>query len=359
MEPMAEALRRFWKTDTAEGFLTGCIANSDYCSAIAAATRTVNTDDMNRLEFSFARSVAKHANCSFDLARAAARAGCHIPHVDAAIDSSLYLAERLHMPGRLWDSASAEVFPPDAPKETLDRVALLKKFWKQDYADYLAQPAPANPVLADRLLLAQAKARVGAPDAFAAIEAISGISVVDAHFLRAVACHAQNNPAETLLHIEQGLDSLQASPWCKITLVNEALTFLSELARTKTITADPRFLTVFEKLARDYPVEVAHNARMGSRCEMAMFLKTPQQLSAVATLGGPYPWNGRALALRVSAYMQSGDPRFDAALDDMNRFLDQGGKIGGEAPPFVVPVKTPAAKNSTAQEVIVGAKAGK
>jgi spermidine synthase len=35
IEPMAEALRHFWKTDTAEGFLTGCLANSDYCSALS------------------------------------------------------------------------------------------------------------------------------------------------------------------------------------------------------------------------------------------------------------------------------------------------------------------------------------
>ncbi|MCX6849660.1 MAG: fused MFS/spermidine synthase, partial [Verrucomicrobia bacterium] len=109
LEPMAEALRRFWKTDSAEGFLNGCLANSEYCTALAASSKAVNTDDMNRLEFSFARSVAKQTNCSFDLARAATRAGCFLPKVDAAIDMPLYLAERVHVPGRLWESASADV----------------------------------------------------------------------------------------------------------------------------------------------------------------------------------------------------------------------------------------------------------
>ena len=66
----------------------------------------------------------------------------------------------------------------------------------------------------------------------------------------------------------------------------------------------------------------------------------------------------RALAMRVSAYMQSGDPRLDAALEDMNRVLDQGGKIGGESPPFVVQVKKPAAKTAPVQEMVVGAQAG-
>ncbi|MDB6005120.1 MAG: spermine/spermidine synthase family protein, partial [Prosthecobacter sp.] len=185
LEPMAEALRRLWKTDSAEGFLTGCLANSDYCTALAASCKTVNTDDMNLLEFSFARSVAKQANCSFDLARAATRAGCYLPKVDAAVDMPRYLGERLHMPGRLWESASAEMLPADAPAEVRARVASMKLFWKQNYAGYLAAPMPAAPVLADHVLQAIAKARTGAPDALAAIHAIESLSATDAHFLRA------------------------------------------------------------------------------------------------------------------------------------------------------------------------------
>jgi len=360
MEPMAEALRRFWKTDTAEGFLTGCVANSDYCTAIAAATKTVNTDDMNRLEFSFARSVAKHSNCSLDLARAATRAGCHLPKVDAAIDTNLYLAERLHMPGRLWESSSDEVLPADAPAAVHERVSHLRSFWKQRYADHLAAPAPAQPVLADRVLLAHAKARMGAHDAFAAIAAIEPVSAVDAHFLRAITCHVQNKPSDTLMHIERGLDQLMEAPWCRVQLVSEALDLLSEYAKTrKAVVQDPRFLAIFEKLDSSYPVQFARNVRLGMRCEMAMVLKVPQQLAAVESLGQPYPWNARALTLRAAAFMQSGDPRFKAAVADLNRFIDQGGKIGGESPPFIVRVVKPAAKNATAQEMVLSAPAGR
>lgn len=359
IEPMAEALRRFWKTDNAEGFLTSCLANSDYCSAIAAATKTVNTDDMNRLEFSFARSVAKQSNCSFDLARAATRAGCHLPKVDAAIDTGRYLAERLHIPGRLWESASAEVMPQDTPKAVLDRVAGIRAFWKQRYADYLAAPEPAVPALWDRVLRAQAKARLGADDAFAAIDSIAAVSAADASFLRAIASYVRKQPSEVLLHIEQGLDSLMQAPWCRTRLVDEALELLPELARDHKAAADPRFGVIFEKLGRAYPVEIVRNVRQGIRCEMAMHLKVPQQLAAVESLGTPYPWTGRALAMRVSAYLQAGDPRLDEALAEMNRFLDEGGKIGGESPPFVVRVNRPASKTATVKEMVLGTKAAK
>ncbi|WP_395745519.1 fused MFS/spermidine synthase [Prosthecobacter sp.] len=357
LEPMAEAVQRFWKTDSAEGFLTGCLANSDYCTALAASCKTVNTDDMNRLEFSFARSVAKQTNCSYDLVRAATRAGCHLPKIDAPLDMQRYYAERVHMPGRLWDSASAEVLPADAPAEFRARVDTLRPYWKQDYAAYLAAPVPAEPVLAARVLQAFAKARTGAPDAFAAIDAIAARFPADAHFLRAIASQTQQNPAAALLHIEHGLDSLMAAPWCNTSLVSEAVQMLGKLARSKEAVQDPRFLVVFDKLGREYPVHIARNILLGMRCEMAMHLKLPQQLAAVESLGLPYPWQGQALALRVSAFLQANDPRLDAAMAEMNRFLDQGGSIGGEAPPFVVQVKPSVPATAPAQEMVVGSQA--
>lgn len=356
-QPMAEALARFWKTDSAEGFLNGCLANSDYCTALADSCKRVNTDDMNRLEFSFARSVAKQTNCSYDLARAATRAGCYLPKVDAAIDLPRYFAERVHMPGRLWGAAAADILPADAPEEFRARVESLRPFWKHNYASYLAAPAPTTPVLAERVLQAFAKARTGAPDAMAAINAIAPQFEVDAHFLRAIACHVQKQPDAVLAHIEHGLDSLMTSPWCQIPLVNEAVDLLTELSRSKTSVQDPRFLTIFEKLGRDYPVEVSRNAMLSMRCEMALRLKLPQQLAAVASFGQPYPWQGQPLALRVSAFMQANDPRLDLALEEMNRFLDQGGVIGGEAPPFVVPVRQPAPALAPVQEMVVGSQA--
>jgi len=358
LDPMAEALRRFWQTDSAEGFLTGCLANSDYCTALAASSKTVNTDDMNRLEFSFARSVAKDTNCSYDLLRAATRAGCSLPKVDAAIDMPRYLAERLHLPGRLWESASAEVVPADAPADVKARVESLKQFWKQNYAGYLAAPMPTAPVMADHVLQAFAKARTGAPDAFAAIDAIALQFATDAHFLRALASHVQKQPAAVLVHIEHGLDSLMTAPWCHTLLVTEAVDVLSVLARSKTTVQDPRFLVIFDKLGRDYPVQIVRNIMLGMRCEMAMHLKVPQQIAAVESLGQPFPWHGRALALRVSAFMQANDPRLGAALAELNLFLDQGGTIGGESPPFVVQVKPATPAVAPVQNMVIGSQAG-
>ena len=121
---------------------------------------------------------------------------------------------------------------------------------------------------------------------------------------------------------------------------------------------DPRFLTIFEKLDREYPVHIARAFLQSMRCEMAMRLKLPQQLAAIESQGQPFPWQGRPLALRVSAYLQSNDLRLEAAMVEMNLFLDQGGRIGGEAPPFVVQVQPAVPAVAPVQSMVIGSQAG-
>jgi hypothetical protein len=65
-----------------------------------------------------------------------------------------------------------------------------------------------------------------------------------------------------------------------------------------------------------------------------------------------------ALALRVSAFMQANDPRLGAALAELNLFLDQGGTIGGESPPFVVQVKPAVPAAAPVQNMVIGSQAG-
>jgi spermidine synthase len=354
IDPMKEALTRFWQTDTAEGFLAACLANSDYCAALAEqGRRRINTDDMNRLEFSFARSVAKKGNCSYDLTKAATRAGCQMPKVDTQPDMALYLAERGHVPGRLWNSATHEVLPADVPKPVQDRIAALRLFWKnQRFADYLQAPAPSVSTMSDKVLLAQAKARTGAPDAREAIEAIRSISAADAEFLHAIAASVLRDGGAVLDHTARALRELQKTPWCRTELVSEALALLPELARDKQMAADPRFAAVFDLLGESYPVEVCRSARMGVRAEMALHLDTERMMSAVQSLGTPYPWNGRALVLRVNAYLRSKHRNLQSSIDEMNLFIAQGGRIGGEAPPFAATVKAPAAASAPESMVI-------
>lgn len=359
VEPMAEALRRFWKTDTAEGFLAGCLAGSSYCTALASATDSVNTDDLNRLEFSFARIVKSSANCSFDLARAATRAGCFLPLLDAPVDRDLYMAERTHLPGRLWEVAAADVLPAGTPGPALAHVQALGLFWNRRYAEFLTAPAPALPVLADRIIRAQAAAHAGAADAMAAIDAISHTLPGEASFLRALASHVQKKPADVLRHIEDGLDTLLREPWCRTTNVIEVLNLLPVLAATEKLAGDPHYAVIFDKLGRDYPVGILREARLRLRCEMADHLGLDRQLAALQSLGQPFPWTPSVLAIRVNAYTRAGDPRLGAALDDLARFLDQGGRLGVEPPPFTIPrpARQPApGAPSAASPLAVGAR---
>ncbi len=358
MEPMAEAVQRFWLTDTAEGFMASCMANSDYCAALAGSGKhNVNTDDMNRLEFSFARSVAKKTNCSFDLTKAATLAGCQLPKISGEFDRTLYFAERAHVPGRLWKSATLDVLPADAPEVVRQRVSSLKLFWKQQFASYLTTPAPVMSVMADRWLLAQSKARVGAAESEEVIKALGPTLSADADFLRAIAASVRRQPLEVVTHVLSGLKQLKSSPWCQTELASEALALLPDLAKLKSVVENPLFEVLFEELGKDYPVEVVRAVRMGVRCEMALNLSAKHQLEAVESMGMPYPWQGRALVLRVAAFMKASHPDLGFAIEEMNRFQNQGGKIGGESPAFSVSVKTTGSdKMPQAANAIIGVK---
>lgn len=350
MNPMKEALNRFWQTDSAEGFLAGCLANADYCAALALYNDLpVNTDDMNRLEFSFAQSVAKKANCSFDLTKAATGVGCQMPKVDGEIDKLRYAAERVHVPGRLWKSATEDVLPGNAPAEIKDRVKVLKAYWKNDLATYLKAPASQTPVWADQWLNALAKARTGAADAEGAIAQIEPVMPLDAQFLRAITADAKRQPAELVKHVQKGLEMLQKSPWCRVELIGEAMMSLPSIAKGRFGVTEQDLAKLFVTLGAEYPVDIARGSRLGARVEMAMHLPVQAQLAAVKSLGTPYPWNSRSLILRANAYLQANAPRAEEAVADLHRFVAQGGKLGGETPPFVIPAIQNMLKKKPAQ----------
>lgn len=339
---MKEALTRFWLTDTAEGFLAGCLSNSDYCTALANEGKCpLNTDNMNHLEFSFARSVAKKSNRSLELTKAATRAGCQLPKIDKPIEMPLYLAERCHASARLWKSSSLEVMPADIPEAVRARMVSLNLYWKKkDYAGFLKAPQPDVTTFADKFIRAHAQSRIGSPVTPEDLSAVRSVSEADAEFFQAVSAHAQKQPSRFIAHSLAGLEQLQKSPWCHPDLVSEALQIIVIEAKQKSYSSDPGFLPLFKKLGEEYPVAIVCDSRSRARCEMALTLDPRQMLSAVESMGRPYPWEARALVLRATAYLRSSHSDLDHAIEEMNLFVAQGGKLGGELEPFTAVVKT-------------------
>lgn len=129
---------------------------------------------------------------------------------------------------------------------------------------------------------------------------------------------------------------LKQSPWCQIDLVTRSLKSLPVIAKERLRVTEQDLAKLFNILGAQYPVDIALGVRHAARIEMAMHLPIEAQLSALKSLGSPFPWHPRALVLRANAFLQSNDSCADEAMADLNRFVAQGGKIGGEAPPFVI-----------------------
>jgi hypothetical protein len=160
---------------------------------------------------------------------------------------------------------------------------------------------------------------------------------LDAQFLRAITADAKRQPVELVKHLQKGLEMLQKSPWCRVELIGEAMMSLPSIAKGRFGVTEQDLAKLFVTLGADYPVDIARGSRLGARVEMAMHLPVQAQLAAVKSIGTPYPWNARALILRANAFLQSQDPRTDEAVAELHRFVAQGGKLGGETPPFVIP----------------------
>lgn len=57
LAPFKTGVRNLWGTVTLEGFFSRAVANADFARSVAKGTKLLNTDDLNHLEFWFARNL--------------------------------------------------------------------------------------------------------------------------------------------------------------------------------------------------------------------------------------------------------------------------------------------------------------
>ena len=97
VEPFAEALKRIWLTNSAEGVIAHYLASPALAREIQGQEQLVNTDDRNLLEYSFARSlVSEHKFNPDQIAALASRRQFSLPEqLVGKLDISKVDEERL------------------------------------------------------------------------------------------------------------------------------------------------------------------------------------------------------------------------------------------------------------------------
>jgi spermidine synthase len=318
-EPFRTALRVAWRADTPEAVLARFVAGPALAQAALRDGIAPNTDDRNRVEFGFARTVGRGYLFRLSrLRRAAARAGADRPAVDGAVDWARVEDERLAMFAIYEDRGNVE---RDAPLEVRQRAAAHAHYLagRREEAGraLLAQARPPSGPF-EVALVAEGLADGGDAAALAYIEAVAVDHPVDADAIRARLFFRQGRHPEALAALERALVAYRTDPWPVPRVMGGALDLAEELAAGRPNLA-PR---VFSALDAPFSVYILDVDRLGALLRVAQGLPLATHCRAALEPLEPHiPWSLDALLYRRNCYEAIGDPRVGRARRDLDEYL--------------------------------------
>ena len=317
-EPFATALRGAWRAAELEDVLARFVAGGALARSVRERGQALNTDDRNRVEFAFARTLSRSE--LFDVARlrrTAAALGAGRPAVEGAIDWDRVVRQRAAI-----YVVAATAPPPDPGAPEAERVRA------QAYAQYLSgelaaavktfesQPAPPQGAT-ETTLFAEGLADSGDGRAASYIRALQEIQPIEAEAATA-------RLALRLGQIELARNALvsafvhyRSDPWPSQVGMSHALALAEELT-----SAHPEAVPlVFDALGEPFAVAAIEEPRRLVRLSVGSHSGTFYRCDeAIAPFEPHVPWRADVLQYRVRCYEQSRDRRARAARADLEEF---------------------------------------
>ncbi len=315
--PFAEALRRVWFTESVEGVLAHHVATPAFAREIVRGESRVNTDDLNFLEYGFARALVKRGEFSpLELLRSARNAGLDQPaHLLGRLDPERMLEERL-----LVLAAELKPFsvPPELTGEGRARARAVEAYVDGRHPDVLKEWRGEARGPLQQLILLEALAMAGRPeDARAVLDHLRDQWPVEA---RLAAAHLAARHGETqaaVEHLKIAFTTHRSHPWVRERVIRAGLRLATELGATSPGIA----AQMFEVLQPHFCVFNAEFWRLEARLELSRHLGPAQQVESVDAWGKWPMWTRPFLKYRRDAYAAAGDPRLAQAETDLKRFL--------------------------------------
>jgi len=341
-EPYATALRRLWFTDTVEGFMARCVANEDFTRSIAGMNLQPNTDNLNLLEFGFARTLGKHyAGAASALRKRAYKQDQMPPKLEeGALEPNLLTRETLNAGWR--SNNRVQLCPPkgvEPPQDTLKVAAAFESLASGDYTGFISYFGTITPsTLQERWMLAVANALTGHADASQLLTELDSYYPENISLLRVRQLHAQKNLPAARKAFAQASNMLKHSPWIEPALLQETL----KLADDLTLNATPDDARIiFNALREPFLAMNGEESRLNALSIVAARMGNDERLAAVEAWGPHYPWQGLHLAIRAATYMAANDARLLEAMADVQAFTESGGELPmPKAKPSAKPVTT-------------------
>lgn len=324
-EPFASAMENAWRAKGLEGFLSHYVARSTLGRAIAGNMPT-NTDDRNRVEFGFARSLGQDSYFSVEeIGRVARERREENPLVTGVVDWTAVNR------WRAMAATASGVTPTIRPGLTVEelRTTLAQRSFfdgrpEAVLANWRAQPwEPRGSV--EEVVLAEALAQGAEEQATAFIARLQGPHPVEASVTLARLRWRQGRAAEAAELLERAFTLYRRDPWAMPAVVKNAFPIVLDLASRDAALA----ASLDDALAHPFAVALLDDERVLVRLEVASYLDLSRYAAALAEMEPDVPWRAAVLDRRARAYEAAGNPLAPKARRDLAKFFEK------EPPPFV------------------------
>ena len=321
-EPFRSAFARAWRTTELEGVLAHYVAGPGTAAAIADGEGgAINTDDRNRVEFGFARSLGGNTDFTVNDVRAMARSRNDGTPRTRGGDVDWRRADE-HVITLLADEGLV-ISRPDAGQGAAiaHRIAALNAFSKADSARVLAEwraqsEEPAGPT--ELAVVATALADAGNEAASGYIDAMRGFDAAEADVTLARLRFRQGRSEDAMRSLEAGFAAYRADPWPLPTVMLRALSVSVELiarnpalaTRMWTALRTPFCMRLADEVRKKVAAFAAHLMAPGPACVEANEALEPNPV-----------WTEEFLTSRAACYEQTAHPLAPRARNDIREFL--------------------------------------
>jgi spermidine synthase len=322
-EPYRSAMLHSWHTDSLEGFLAHYVANAAFTTRVARqAGDLINRDDLNFVEFGFAKAIYGTAKFDYpELLRAAAEQGEHFPGVatTAGVRWEKVDLERAFL-YPAWPSFHR--YLSGLPPETGRKAIILQAFATGRTAEALSawKAAPWQLESPSELLY------VGAGLAAAADPAVLDIATqlentvpIEAHALRAKYWAAAGEDEKAIAELEVSLGQYRENPWPTPKFMGS----LGELAEGLALKNPGQADRIWSLIRQPFALYLHDDARLRTMIKVAANLQRYDWCDDVLREVGPhFPWQYTALSYRLECAQKHGGPAEVArAKADVGEYL--------------------------------------
>jgi spermidine synthase len=306
-----DALAKAWHAVDLEGVLGRFVAGPQFAKEIAESGE-VNTDDMNHIEFGFARSLGGRDVPVERLREVANLRGLDKPDLADALDWERVIDGQIEIRPQPLNFYTAKQRARTQAFAHFDagRYSQALAVWRQEAR------VPVGP--SELALVALGMASQGDDAAQPFITELRGYQPVEASAIAGILRAVQGRSAEAVDLLETALHGYRTDPWPTKRVMVDAISTAEQLSESNPNMA----ARVSAMLEEPFAVGGLNLTRIQTRIRIAARIADPAAcVDALQAFEPHVPWDGPFLRLRMECYFKAGDTRAQQAAEDLAELL--------------------------------------